>query len=140
MAGFFVTLSSHEMATQIAALLNMQNKLYKSHAANTIMNSATNYFVEIEGNRVVGCTGLLKEFPTLSKSYHTSVHPTHQGKGLGTKLLSTAIANCETEYIYGTIREDNPASLRLVSKFGWKFIKKHWNKDHFVVTMAGRRT
>jgi RimJ/RimL family protein N-acetyltransferase len=140
MAEFFVTLSRHEMAAQIAALLNMQNKLYKSHAAYTIMNSATNYFVEIEGNRVVGCTGLLKEFPTLSKSYHTSVHPTYQSKGLGTKLLATAIANCETEYIYGTIREDNPASIRLVSKFGWKHIKKHWNRDHFVITMAGRRT
>ncbi len=140
MAEFFVTLSSHEMATQTAALLNMQNKLYKRHTASTILNSAANYFVEIEGNRVVGCTGLLKEYPTLSKSYHTSVHPSYQGKGLATRLMATAIVNCETEYMYGTIREDNIASLNLVKKFGWKFVKKHWNKDHFIITMAGRRT
>lgn len=140
MAEFFVTLSNHEMASQIAALLNMQNKLYKSHAASTIMNSAASYFVEIDDNRVVGCTGLLKEYPTLSRSYHTSVHPSHQRRGLAARLMMVAIANCETEYIYGTIREDNTASLNLVKKFGWKFVKKHWNKDHFVITMAGRRT
>ena len=140
MAEFFVTLSSQEMAAQVAALLNMQNKLYKSHTASTVLNGAANYFVEIEGNTVVGCTGLLKEYPTLSKSFHTSVLPSHQKKGLGAKLLATAIANCETEYVYGTIREDNPASLNLVAKFGWKFVKKYWNRDHFVIMMAGRRT
>ena len=136
MAEFFITLSSVEMARQIADLLNMQNKLYKHHTAQTIMSAATNYFVEVEGGVVIGCSGLVKEFPTLSKSYHTSVHPTCQSKGLGAKLLKLAMANCETQYIYGTIRDDNPASLRLVSKLGWKFVRKDWSRDHYVITMA----
>lgn len=136
MAEFFITLSSAEMAEQIANLLNIQNKLYKYHTAHTIMSTATNYFVEVEGGVVIGCSGLVKEYPTLSKSYHTSVHPHCQNKGLGAKLLRLAMANCETQYIYGTIREDNLASLRLVSKLGWKFIRKDWNRDHYVITMA----
>lgn len=140
MAEFFVTLGNQEIAKQVADMLNTQNQLYKRHSAYTIMNGATNYFVELEGSRVVGCTGLLKEFPTLSKSFHTSVLPSHRGMGLATKLLTVAFANCDTEYVYGTIREDNVASLRLVDKFGWKPVKKTWSRDHFVITMAGRRT
>jgi RimJ/RimL family protein N-acetyltransferase len=136
MAEFFITLSSFEMAQQIANLLNIQNKLYKHHTAHTVMSTATDYFVEVEGGAVIGCSGLVKEHPTLSKSYHTSVHPSYQGRGLGSKLLKTAMANCNTPYIYGTIREDNPASLRLVSKLGWKYIRKDWSHDHFVITMA----
>ncbi len=136
MAEFFTTLSSEEMAQQIAALLNMQNKLYKHHTARTIMSTATNYFVEVEGGVVIGCSGLIKEFPTLSKNYHTSVHPNYQGMGLGTKLKKTVMANCETQYIYSTIREDNIASLRLASKLGWSYVKKEWSRDHYLITMA----
>jgi RimJ/RimL family protein N-acetyltransferase len=44
--------------------------------------------------------------------------------------------NCETQYIYGTIRGDNAPSIKLVDKLGWKFIRRDWNKDHWVITMA----
>ena len=137
MAEFFVTLSNNEIATQIATLLNAQNKLYAYHTTDTIMNSMANYFVEINRDKVIGCTGLLIENRDLSKSFHTSVHPAYIRRGIATKLLMTAINNCNTKYIYGTIREDNVASIRLVSKLGWKIIRKDWNRDHYVVTMAG---
>ena len=136
MAEFYVTLGSDKMAQQIANLLNMQNQLYIHHTAHTIMSTATDYFVEIESGVVIGCSGMIKEFPTLSKSYHTSVHPNYQGRGLGSKLLKTAMANCSTPYVYGTIREDNPASLRLVSKLGWRYVRKDWSRDHYIITMA----
>ena len=138
MAEFYVTLSQQEIAKQVAKLLNIHNKLYRKHTPHSIMQSAADYFVEIVGDRVVGCTALLKEFPTMSKSYHTCVLPEYRRRGLGVKLLSTAVNNCTTPYAYGTIREDNIASLKLVSKLGWKYIRKDWNKDHFVITMANR--
>jgi RimJ/RimL family protein N-acetyltransferase len=138
MAEFYITLPQIEMATQISQLLNSQNRLYTFHTNRTIMNGMASYFVEVSDGKVVGCTALLKEFPTLSKSFHTSVSPTHKRRGLAVKLLSTAIANCDTPHIYGTIREDNVPSLNLVEKLGWKFIRKEWNKDHYVITMAGR--
>ena len=138
MAEFYVTLSQQEIAKQVAILLNTHNKLYRKHTPYSIMQSAADYFVEIVEDRVVGCTALLKEFPTMSKSYHTSVLPEYRRKGLGIKLLLTSTNNCTTPYVYGTIREDNTASLGLVSKLGWTYIKKDWNKDHFVVTVANR--
>lgn len=136
MAHFYITLPTQEIAVQVAKLLNMQNKLYKVHNVLTVMNSLAVYFVEVEGDKIVGCSALLKEHPTLSKSYHTSVLPSHQRRGLATKLLSTAMNNCDTRYIYGTIRQDNKPSIGLVHKLGWQFVRKDWNKDHWTVTMA----
>jgi len=136
MAEFYITLPTQNIATQIAELLNLQNKLYVVHNVLTVMKSKAKYFVEVEGDKVVGCSALIKEHPTLSKSYHTSVRPGYQRKGLASKLLKTAMDNCETRYIYGTIRQDNIASIGLVEKLGWQQIRKDWNKDHWVVTMA----
>jgi len=136
MAEFYITLPTQDIAEQIAILLNLQNKLYKVHNVLTIMNSKSTYFVEVEGDKIVGCSALVKEHPTLSKSYHTSVLPGYQRKGLASKLLKTAMDNCETRYIYGTIRQDNKASISLVKKLGWQQIREDWNKDHWVVTMA----
>lgn len=138
MADFYITLPQQEIAKQVAFLLNSYNKLYKRHTPFSIMQSMADYFVEVVGDKVVGCTALVQEYPELSKSYHTSVLPDCRGKGLATKLLMTAITNCKTPYIYGTIREDNIASLGLVRKLGWQFVKKEWNKDHYVVTMANK--
>ena len=138
MAEFYVTLSQREIAKQIANLLNRYNRLYTYHTEYSIMSSAANYFVEIAEDKVVGCAALLKEYPELSKSYHTSVLPEYRRKGLGAKLLLTSINNCDTPYVYGTIREDNTASLGLVGKLGWKFIRKDWNIDHYIITMANK--
>jgi len=138
MAEFYVTLSQMEIAAQIAQLLNAQNRLYTFHTQRSIMDSMASYFVEVSNGKIVGCTALLREFSTLSKSFHTSVSPTYQRRGLAVKLLSTAIANCKTPYIYGTVREDNIPSLNLIKKLGWKFIRKDWNRDHYIITMAGR--
>ena len=136
MADFYITLPTENIAAQIAKLLNMQNKLYKKHNAYSVINNTAVYFIEVEGDRVVGCSALLKENPLLSKSYHTSVLPEHKQKGIATKLLRAAMDNCETQYIYGTIREDNIPSLRLVQKLSWQFIRKDWSRDHWLVTMA----
>jgi len=138
MAEFYISLSSDEIAAQIAGLLNIQNKLYKHHSKYTIKRSAADYFVEVERNRVIGCVALLKEYPTMSKCYHMSIAPDRMRKGIASKLLSTAMVNCQTEYIYGTIREDNVASLNLVKKLGWQFIRKDWHRDHNVITVAKR--
>ena len=123
MANFYISLSSDEIAAQIAVLLNLQNRLYRYHSKYTVKRSAADYFVEVEGNRVIGCTALLKEFPTMSKCYHMSISPDRRRRGLASKLLYTAMANCQTDYIYGTIREDNAASLGLVKKLGWQSIR-----------------
>ena len=138
MAEFFITLHEKEIARQVADLLNLYNRLTITHTAQTILSSLSSYFVELDGNRVVGCTALFKQYPTLSKSFHTSVAPTHRGKGLGQKLLMIAMAHCETENIYGTVRQDNFVSLRMLKKLGFVFVREELKNDHYIYIM-GRR-
>lgn len=138
MAEFFVTLSADIISEQIAALLNSHNKLKVLHNKYSIGSSRIKYFIEIEKERVIGCTGLIKENPKVSKSLHTCVSPEFRGKGLGQKLINTAIKNCETKYIYGTVRQDNIASLKMLIKIGFIFIKKDLKSGYYLYTM-GRR-
>ena len=85
--------------------------------------------------------GLIKEYPTLSKIYHICTHPEHRRLGLARKLVNLALDNCETEYAYMTIREDNIPSLNMASSMGFKFVNKAWSKSHdHIVIAVGRRT
>lgn len=68
--------------------------------------------------------------PAYHKTAEVSIYidPHHQGKGLGKKLLSHAIANCPTlniSKLVGFIFAHNTASLRLFADFGfeqWGFL------------------
>jgi len=139
MAQFYVSLSQNEMADQIATLLNTYNKLYKCHTAATICREKTDYFVEVVNDRVVGCVGLTQRDADLCEVRHACVSPDYQRKGIGKKLVELAIANCPTNYIYATIREDNAPSLKMVQSLGFSFVRKHWNVDHFVITVGRKR-
>ena len=146
MADFYVSLSNNEIASQIAALLNTHNQLLVSHNAVSIGSGASNYFVEISRtaqgiSQVVGCAGLLKEFPTLSKIYHVSVRPDYRNMGIAKKLIGLAIQNCETERVYMTVREGNVPSLKMASSLNFKFVDKMWSRSHdHMVILVGRRT
>ncbi len=136
MANFKIVIPINEMATQVAVMLNKQNKLRHKHSMFTILQSRATYFVEVVSSRVVGCTALLQDCPGVSKSFHTSVLPEYRGKGLGKKMLTAAITNCNTPYVYGTIRADNIASLTLVQRVGFKPIKRTWIRGHYVITVG----
>ena len=136
MANFLVAVPNYSIANQIARLLNNQNRLRSKHSAQSILRDPATYFVELEGDRVVGCTGLLKQTNDVSKSFHTSVAPDKMGKGLGTKLMQIAVNNCKTPFIFGTIREDNHASLRMVSKLGFKPLARTLVQNHYIITVG----
>ncbi len=137
MADFKVIISTNEIAGQIAAMLNRQNKLQRKHSMLTIVQSPATYFVEVVGSVVVGCTALLcTHHSKVSKSFHTSVSPYYRGRGIGKKLMSATLNNCTTPFIYGTIRADNVASLALVYSVGFKPIKKTFIKNHYIITVG----
>lgn len=139
MAEFYITLSESEIATQIAQLLNLHNRLYRNHTTYTVYGSATRYFVELDGTKVIGCVGLTPKEPELSLVHHLCVDPNYRRRGMGKRLLNTAVVNSATRYIYGTIREDNAASLNLVSQIGFVFVKKDWSRDHNIITVGRAR-
>ena len=103
------------------------------------MSGKTDYFVEFEGGKVVGCAGVLKRFPNMSEIRHVCVDTPYRSKGIASKLVNLAIANCGTELVYMTIRDDNVPSLKMASSLGFVFVKKHWSIDHFVITVGRRQ-
>lgn len=139
MAEFYVSISRKEMALQIAALVNNYNRLYKRHTAASILRDRASYFVETIGNKVIGCVGLSRRYPSLSEIKHICVSPTHRKRGIAKKLVNLAIANCDTEYVYMTIRGDNIPSLMTAKSLNFAVIRKDWYSDHHVITV-GRRS
>lgn len=139
MAEFYISLSNDQIADQISTLLNLYNRLYRTHTINSIKKSKSNYFIEIDKNIIIGCTGLIQESLVMSKIHHISVRPEARGKGVAKKLIHSALINCKTEHVYMTIREDNYVSLKLAQTFGFVFITKTWNKDHYIITVGRRR-
>jgi ribosomal protein S18 acetylase RimI-like enzyme len=144
MSEFYISITNEEMATQIAALLNSHNRLYKRHNTNTILNSNTKYFVELLSSpaidkKVVGCAGLRQDYPTLSNIKHVCVDPIYRRFGVARKLMKTAIENSPTDLVYMTIREDNKPSLYLAESLGFVFVTKEFKADHFVITVARRK-
>ncbi len=139
MAEFYVSLSNSEMSEQIADLVNTHNQLYKKHTTYSVLNSIAKYFVEVVNDKVVGCTALVKEEGNLSRNFHTCVSPEFRRKGIARKLKFLAIQNCETGYIFSTVREDNVPSINMNLSLGYVFVNKIWSRDHYVLTL-GRGT
>jgi ribosomal protein S18 acetylase RimI-like enzyme len=140
MAEFYVSLSTMEIAAQIALLINKYNLWVTKYTANTIYTSSASYFVELINSRVIGCASILKVYPTLSRIQHICVIPEFRHKEVATKLTKLAIEMCDTEYIYMTIREDNIPSLNLANTLDFKYIRKHWFRDHYTLTVGRRKS
>ena len=139
MAGFYVAVSKEGMAMQIAALINTHNKLYRKHSTWSVLNDKANYFVEVMSSRVVGCVGTVKRYSTLSEVKHVCVDPGYRKQGIARRLVELAITNCETEYVYMTIRDDNIPSLKMAESLGFVPVRKHWSVDHYVITVGRKR-
>ena len=136
MTEFYVSVSHDEMAQQIADLVNTHNQLYKQHTAYSITNSIAKYFVEVVQDKVIGCTALVKEEEKLSRNFHTCVHPSFRRQGIARKLKLLAIQNCDTNYIFSTVREDNQPSINMNLSLGYIFVNKIWSRDHYVLTLG----
>ena len=139
MAEFYVSLSSLEMAGQIAAMINQYNRWATHFSAHSIYHSMARYYVEIEGDKVVGCAGSVQDYPTLTKVQHICVLPSHRRRGIAVKLAELAIVNSDTEYVYMTIREDNIPSLKMAEALDFRYVTKHWFRDHWTLTFGRRR-
>lgn len=139
MADFYISISRESMALQIAAMINSNNKLYKKRTKKSIMEDKADYFVEIIDGQVAAVAGTSKRDSNLSEIKHVCVVPAHRRKGLAKKLVSLAINNCCTDYVFMTIGENNEASLAMARSLNFVYVKKYWNIDHYVITVGRRR-
>jgi len=132
---FNLMLSDWCIADQVATLLNRNNKLTKIHTSYSIMADTCQYFIEVNGQTVIGCIGLLNE-PTMDKIVHLSVSLQARNIGVGFKLIATAINASNKNVLYMTIREDNHSSLRLASKLGFKVVAYKPKYNYNVLTLC----
>ena len=88
---------------------------------------------------MIGCASQIQEYDTLTKIQHICVLSAYRNKGIARKLTELAIANSDTEYVYMTVREDNIASLHLANSAGFVYVRKHWFRDHWTLTLGRRR-
>lgn len=139
MAEFYVSVSTESMAAQIADLVNRYNQWYTTYTPAAISIMPANYFVVLDIDRVIGCSANIKEYSTLSKIMHVCVVPEFRNKGIAKSLVELAIRNCDTDYVYMTIRNDNIPSLRMANSLGFRFIKQDWFKDHWTLTLGRTR-
>lgn len=139
MAEFYVSLLTIEIAKQVALLINKYNLWNTKYTAGMIHSSTAVYFVELVNSQVVSCASVLKVCPTLSKIQHVCTIPEFRHKKIATKLIKLAIETCNTKYIYMTIREDNTPSLNLANSLNFRYIRKHWFKDHYTITVGRRK-
>lgn len=139
MAEFYVSISEPEIARQIAEMVNRYNGWYTRFSAYSLERTYGRYFAEVYGDKVVACVGAMKEYPTLSKLFHICVLPEFRKRKLASKLVEMAIAHCDTEHVYMTVREDNVPSLRMAESLGFTLIKSVWFIDHYTHTLARRR-
>lgn len=139
MAEFYTSLSNVEMSSQISDMLNLYNKWYTTFTPFSIMATSARYFVEIEGQKIVGCASHIQSYENLSKIQHVCVLPTHRCKGIAKRLTELAISYCNTEYVYMTIREDNMPSLSLAQALNFRYVTKHRFRDHWTLTFGRRQ-
>lgn len=139
MAEFYVSTSNEVMADQIANMLNQHNRWAVNFSAQSIMMTPSRYYVELNGSVVTGCASSIREYDTLTKIQHICVLPGYRRRGIAKRLTELAIAHVETEFVYMTIREDNTSSLCLAESLNFKFITKHWFRDHWTLTFGRRQ-
>lgn len=132
-----MALSDQCIAGQIATLLNNNNELRKIYDTHTVLNNGVQYFIELYGGLVVGCVGLSKQ-PMMDKIVHLSVSDKLRKRGIGLKLLTTAINSTTQQTLYTQVRQDNISSLNLMHKVG--FIKiAYIPKGHYNIITLLRR-
>lgn len=135
---FNVALSGRSIAGQIAALLNSNNELRKTHNIDTVLSNGVQYFIELNGDLVVGCVGLFKQH-MMDKVVHLSVSNSFRRRGIGLKLINTVINSTNQQTLYTQVRQDNVSSLNLMHKAGFSEIayipKGHYN----IITLLRRK-
>lgn len=139
MSEFYVSLDNLSIANQIADMINRYNKWScKFSGQSILLSNGTRYFIEVEGSKVVGCAGFIHDYERATKIQHICVLPTHRGKGVSKKLVTLAIKQASTEFVYMTVREDNLPSIKMATSLGFMASSKRWFRDHWTLTFVRR--
>ena len=131
------------VARQIATMLNQYNMLKTFHTEYSILDSKTEYIINIsstQNNFVLnGCIGI--EFLDSEKSLikHLCVDEGFRRQKIAENLLKKALTCAKTKCIIMNIRHTNMASLSLASKFGF-VVDSFYKRDNYFILTVKRET
>jgi len=110
-------------AEQVAALLNERNHLTVKYTAEKVRDEAEAYLLEIDNDVVVGCVEVRYVQWYQWEIRHLSVRSSHEGKGLGKRLIQQAEERAlggGARIVQCTIRVGNIASEESFRRSGYR--------------------
>jgi len=147
MSKFIVPVDRLSIASQIAILINAQNKLTKVYTPKDIFNNNVIYVIELGGfnerhvdgaNKVLGVCGY-ENTVNCTWLRHLSVLDQYKRSGIATKLLKAAINNAAYNTIFMNVRSNNKSCLYLAEKLGFIYVSHQIKKDYAVLTLRRQK-
>lgn len=123
-----MTWSKKDVASQIANLLNHQNKLSRRYTQDMILRKLDNYIYETQEDfGVIGCVCVKKVQWYQGEILHLSVHPYMHQQGIGSRLMLKAESRCRDLGLHiaqATIREDNIPCRKISENLGFEWTNR----------------
>lgn len=130
-------------ARQIAEILNAQNHLLTFYNESRILNSASNYIILSEEERIHGFVKIRTVQWYQGELSHLSVLPEYRRRGLGSKLIRLAEERAKErglKLIQCSINFYNKPSKSLFEREGYRSNVSFFNvenKSHIVIYQKG---
>jgi N-acetylglutamate synthase-like GNAT family acetyltransferase len=113
------SIEDHEIASQVAGLLNKYNGLNTSYTLSHILDTQNDYIVETFGTIVIGCIKIERQSYNISELKHLVVLPEMRRKGIAVSLIKIGIIKAQSPIIYAMIRDDNIFSRHTFEQAGF---------------------
>lgn len=139
MSIFSRVITDREVATQVASLINLNNRLNSHYTPEMIVQCSREYIVESLGNVVIACIKIERQSYNITELKHLTVDTKNRGMGVAKMLVKTAIQRSTTPIIYAMIRHDNKASQKVFMSCGFTHSGKYTtnNRDVLLYTATG---
>lgn len=116
--------------TQIAQILNSYSDLSVKYDYASIRDSPIkHHYLATKDNIVVGVVGVQRFNIHVSEIKHLVVPPNLRRHGLARRLLEIALKDTATPLAMSSVREQNVASLTLLTSMGFKVVEKYVSKE-----------
>jgi N-acetylglutamate synthase-like GNAT family acetyltransferase len=116
--------------TQIAQILNSYSDLSVKYDYRSIRDSPIkHHYLATKDGIVVGVVGVHRFNMHLSEIKHLVVPPNLRRHGLARRLVEIALKDTATPLAMSSVREENVASLSLLTSMGFKVAEKYVSKE-----------
>jgi len=139
MSKFLLTVDAKSLVAQVTSLINSGHQLKFYLTQESIRYSPIRYLIELHKDRVIGTIGIEQCNPKVTELKHLCVHPDYRRQGLGRKLLEKGVQAAPTEFVFGTVRSDNPVNIRNNLRIGMIPIGKKSKRSYSIIIFARRR-